>query len=293
MSDIAANIELQLSELEMLQSMFPEKDELILDDPVAEIDLRKWLATRGNENLDFLPTTLSYMLKVSPDSDASSIVNIYVSYPREYPDADQAEIYLKSEHYSREGQARANLDLGEYLKTLDIGDLVMGMIVAWVQEHGSLYFKTVKVDEKKSPSAVKPKDNTFSRFWIYSHHIYSKIKRKDILDLAPDFNLTGFCMPGKPGIMCMEGYQRDCNDAWAVIKSWNWKKINVKIQENETVNESDVNDFRRFNTFEEIGFIKPGEGRDYHMDMGEFHSFLKEHESEYMFKELFGIEKNN
>ena len=37
-----------------------------------------------------------------------------------------------------------------------------------------------------------------------SHHIYSKIKRKDLQGLASDLNLTGFVMPGKPGVICVE-----------------------------------------------------------------------------------------
>lgn len=105
------------------------------------------------------------------------------------------------------------------------------------------------------------------------------------MDLAKDFSLTGFSMPGKPGIICLEGRPRDCNETWAVIKSWNWKKINIKIQEEDSS--------RRFEDFTEIGFVKSNESRDYHMDMGEFFSFLGKHESEYMFKELFGIDKRS
>jgi hypothetical protein len=40
-----------------------------------------------------------------------------------------------------------------------------------------------------------------------------------------------------------------------------------------------------------LAFVKAGESRDYHQDMGEFFFFLKKHNSEYMFKELFGIDK--
>ena len=92
----------------------------------------------------------------------------------------------------------------------------------------------------------------------------------------------------------MEGDADDCNDAWAVIKGWNWKKINVKIQEEDDNVESwdDLDKMKRFEGFEEIGFVKNSEQRDYHMDMGEFFKFLKAHQSEYMFKELFGIDKS-
>lgn len=101
-------------------------------------------------------------------------------------------------------------------------------------------------------------------------------------------------MPGKPGIICLEGSVRNCTEAWGIIKSWNWKKINVKIQEEEQVrNQEQEQKFRKFEKFEEIGFVKNSENRDYHMDMGEFFSYLKGHQSEHMFKELFGITKGD
>ena len=128
-----------------------------------------------------------------------------------------------------------------------------------------------------------------ARLWLYSHHIYSKTKRKNILDLAKDNNLTGFCMPGKPGIVCLEGPLEICNEVWTTIKQWNWKKINVKIQE-EDKHVTDIETWRKFQKFEEIGFVK-GETRDYHMDMGEFFKYLQANQCEYMFKELFGLEK--
>ncbi len=78
-----------------------------------------------------------------------------------------------------------------------------------------------------------------------------------------------------------------------VSRSWNWKKINVKIQEDTHLESpSDREAQRRFPDFQELAFVKSAESRDYHMDMGEFFSYLKAHESTYMFKELFGIEKS-
>jgi len=54
---------------------------------------------------------------------------------------------------------------------------------------------------------VEPVDQhcSFTRMWLYSHHIYSKYKRKDILNWATELKLHGFSMCGKPGIICLEG----------------------------------------------------------------------------------------
>ena len=115
------------------------------------------------------------------------------------------------------------------------------------------------------------------------------------MDLSNEFQLTGFCMPGKPGIVCLEGTENNCNDAWSIIKSWNWKKINVCHQEVEKAeeNEQSINVFRRFNDFQEIGFVKNSDTRDYHMDMSEFSKYLDQNNCLYMFKLLFGFDKQN
>ena len=49
--------------------------------------------------------------------------------------------------------------------------------------------------------------------YVYSgKHLLKSVfqtKRKNILDLASEFCLTGFCQPGKPGIICVEGSARN------------------------------------------------------------------------------------
>ena len=105
-------------------------------------------------------------------------------------------------------------------------------------------------------------------------------------------------MPGKPGIICIEGTESNCTEAWGIIRSWNWKKINVKHQEKEDLPSEQssiecIDKIRKFSGFDEIGFVKNGDTRDYHMDMGEFSKYLDQHMCLYMFKILFGFEKQN
>ena len=71
-----------------------------------------------------------------------------------------------------------------------------------------------------------------------------------MLGLSSEFCLTGFVQPGKPGIICVEGTTRNCQEWWSHVKSWNWQRINVKITE-ELETES-----RLFSNFEEIGVLK-------------------------------------
>ncbi len=45
-----SDLELQLSELEMLRSMFPGEGEVLLEDPAAEAEWRSWLQRHQGED---------------------------------------------------------------------------------------------------------------------------------------------------------------------------------------------------------------------------------------------------
>ena len=302
---LVENMEQQLFELEMLEAMYPGENELIMDDMNIMGDVRKWLiAAECNTNIEFLPPRISFQLKLTFDeSNCNKTLDVSILYPHQYPSSDLMEIYVKSRQdaLNRTKQCELNQALSEYIKeNVIFGEVCLISVISWLNENCPIYIQQSKEEEEaKTVSLKKVKSVTsssrFLRLWIYSHHIYSKIKRKDILDLSNEFQLTGFCMPGKPGIVCLEGTENNCNDAWSIIKSWNWKKINVRHQEGEKTedHEQSINVFRRFNNFQEIGFVKNSDTRDYHMDMSEFSKYLDQNNCLYMFKLLFGFDKQN
>ena len=113
--------------------------------------------------------------------------------------------------------------------------------------------------------------------------------KENILDLANDYNLTGFCMAGKPGIVCLEGILEVCEEVYSIIKQWNWKKLSVKYQEN--ADPEDLKSFKRFDKFEEIGFVKV-DSRDNRIDTREFLRYLQDNGCEHVYNELFGMDKS-
>ena len=67
-----------------------------------------------------------------------------------YPSLEKPEIYVKSESFSRESQFQINKDLTEYLNEM-VGEaeLIMGVLVGWIQENGENYRKRIKEEESK------------------------------------------------------------------------------------------------------------------------------------------------
>jgi hypothetical protein len=140
---------------------------------------------------------------------------VCINLPHDYP-ANEPDIYVRSDKLDRNQQHILNSDLANYISTLERGEICTCSAISWLQENASRYHvESAKPDQTVNNS--EENDKFFARYWIYSHHIYSKIKRREILDLANEFSITGFCLPGKPGIICAEGLARDCIEWWQKV----------------------------------------------------------------------------
>lgn len=272
---IKQNLETQLSELEMLQSVFYNPGEIRLDDQSIVAHITNYV----NNKTNITPPCLDFTINLTIENINFEIC---VTLPHDYPDTIP-DIFIRNNEQNREQQRKLNTDLSDYIKSLERGDSCVYSAVTWLQDNAMSYVKLNEAVVKKETS----KSNECARYWIYSHHIYSKTKRREILNLADDYDLTGFCLPGKPGVVCIEGTAEDCNNWWSFIKSMCWKKIVVKFIENEVL--EDLHQFRRFKKFEELGFQTEG-NRGNHMSLGGLAKYLEEHKCGHMFKELFGLE---
>jgi len=281
-----ADFEEQLVEVEMLQSMFPGQGELDLDMEAVD-EVQSWIQ-KTQPSLDQLPPHIEFRLKLVVDGDDT--VEMVVSLPPEYPSLALPQVYVKAERFSRLGQAEINTKLGEFLNGDEViaGEPCLVSLVIWLQEHAGDFFTVVE----KIPIMETVRVEKFLRYWVYSHHIYSKIKRKDLQSLASELRLTGFVMPGKPGVICVEGSAEDVTDWWAVVRNWQWKMIKLKIQEElEAKTQGEVEAGRVFTGFEEIGVLKECQ-RGNHMDMGEFQKYLQRHNVHWVFDQIFGIDRS-
>ncbi|XP_028653688.1 RWD domain-containing protein 2A-like [Erpetoichthys calabaricus] len=279
-------LELQLSEVEMLLSMFPGDGELTLEDANAVNRVKRYLEG-GCEVAT--PSRIEFAVMLSVAEPPVKIV-LHVCLPHQYPSV-VPELFARSAALDRLQQRQLNEDLISFVNTCERGELCISLAIQWIQDNCQYYIGNVKPAlemSQKSPEIQK----TFYRMWIYSHHIYRHELRKKILDLAKKLGLTGFCLTGKPGVICIEGVKQDCEEFWHTIRYPNWKHISCK--HTETIPEvSSIEECRVFKAFEELIFEAHGDyglRNDYHMDLGQFLEYLKEHKSEHVFHILFGIE---
>lgn len=267
------NLQSQLSEMEVLQSMFPNPGEIKFEDNAILATMSRFL---DYGSLD-LPPFLDFTVNLTMDEHK---IEVSFNLSHEYPQAEP-DIFIRANHLSREQHSRINGDCTKFVCELERGEACVYSILDWLRENHTHY--------ADGPSESAPprsqEEEKLTRLWIYSHHIYNKTKRREIVGLANELGLTGFCLPGKPGIVCVEGLARDCNSWWLIIKSMTWQKILCKAREDCV----DPETFRKFENFEEIAFQTQG-NRCNHMDMGELNRYLEAHNLQHIFKELFGID---
>ncbi|XP_022371650.1 RWD domain-containing protein 2B isoform X1 [Enhydra lutris kenyoni] len=281
--------EAQLSELDLLASMFPGENELIVNDQLALAELKDCIEKRTMEGRSSkVYFTINVKLDVSEETTV--MFSLACILPFQYPEV-LPEITVRSVSLSRSQQTQLNTDLTAYLQKNCLGDVCILNATEWVREHASGYMSREPMPSPAPGSTFQPVDLILTRLWIYSHHIYNKCKRKNILEWAKELSLSGFSMPGKPGVVCVEGPQSACEEFWSRLRKLNWKRILIRHREDipfDGTNDK-VERQRKFSSFEEKVFGVNG-ARGNHMDFGQLYQFLNAKGCADVFQMFFGVE---
>lgn len=275
-NNLKENLQVQMDELESLQAMFYNPGEIKIEDISAFLDIKDFLKGKTNVVPPCLDITVNLVID---DAKFELCVSLGHGYPSTEP-----EIFVRNNRLNRNQHVELNKNIGTFIAEHARGEPCIFSAISWLQDNAHQYIEL----EKPENIEQTQKDEELVRYWIYSHHIYSKTKRKTLIDLAQKLNVSGFVMPGKPGIICVEGSANDVNEWWQTVKSMNWKKIFCKITES---NKDDLksSEFIKLQDFVELVFENHGPKYN-HMDMGEFYKYLEEHQLGYIFKDIFGVE---
>ena len=116
-----------------------------------------------------------------------------------YPDSPP-EVYVSANDLTRSAQDLLNSTLQDYMASVLVpGECCLLLVVDWVREHAHSFFPPEEKQQLELEWELSScgSDSHFCRMWFYMHHIYSKTKRRNILALADDKQLSGFCLPVK------------------------------------------------------------------------------------------------
>ena len=289
--DLIDNISEQLQELEVLTAMFP--DELLMTDPSLLIDAQDFCNSQGQSSVILQSLTFDLSLvsdNCSTEESADFVAGVHfklsVKLPKSYPSVRRPELSITADTMSRTELTNAKGATNDFVSTLPLGEQILLEIIMWMKEN-LVTFRNSKDDsndslsERKDTKEKKTEEDDLVSMWLYMHHIYSKHKRKDIQNWSRDYDLTGFSLPGKPGVVHIEGVAANVDAYFDRLKSLPWKSIKCRCR-NKLYK-------RVFDDFKELSF-EPHGARNYHMDLGLFYNFLVEHGLCHMFKEIFGVE---
>ncbi|XP_013185614.2 RWD domain-containing protein 2B [Amyelois transitella] len=268
----------QISELELLKSMYPNNDEIVLTDSNMLTDINNFL----DNKTEYIPSHLDFTIHLlMNDMKLECCINLPTYYPEEEPD-----IFIRCNQLNRQQETHLNKELIKYIKDNHSGDVCIYTAISWLQENIEAF--AYKSDNEVKPVVSKTTgEGKFVRLWIYSHHIYNKKKRDEIIKTSKELNLTGFCLPGKPGIVCIEGPDFNCQEWWKNIKSMSWKKI--MIRKTETFQSVQEKNERKFHNFEEIIFRNASNKYSKHADMSGFSKYMEEFGLSQAFNEVFRL----
>lgn len=286
--------ECQLAEIELLTSMFPTREELEISDQLALAELRDYV--EGSDSTDRpRPSRPQFLIKLKIEG---ADVILSCAYPSEYPSV-LPQITVRCSDLSRAQQTQLHADLNMHLSENCQGEVCVLSAVDWVKDNLQLFIsKNLSAAQTPKRETASPQSGeVFSRLWIYSHHIYNKTKRKNILEWSKELDLSGFSMPGKPGIVCVEGPQSACEEFWARVKVLTWKKIMIRHREDipldhqgeDSTTVQSIDSLRKFTGFEEAMFDPHG-NRGNHMNLGQLYQFLNEKGCCDVFQMYFGVE---
>lgn len=96
--------------------------------------------------------------------------------------------------------------------------------------------------EAADTSSADDRELALVRVWFYFPSLSTREKRNDLVNLAPSYDLTGFVLAGKPGVLCLEGDSSQIQTYIADIKRNSWgdipsfqKKISERFREDQSV----------------------------------------------------------
>jgi hypothetical protein len=269
----------QIEEYELLQSMYANPGEFQSDNPHLINDFRDFLdgfRERISEKLD-------YRLKLQLNDKIKMELSVTLS--QYYPTHEQPMLMIRTDSLNKHQESAIKKAIENYIESeIDKSEAYMFQVITWLQDNID---NIVQVSECSTKNIQEIENGNvplkMSRAWLWSHHIYSKIKRQDIMKLTRDYDLNGFMWPGKPGILCFEGASDNVDEIVKIIKGWQWQKLKVVKIEKAYPNSL------HFEKFKEI-LSNDNDGENSKMDTSAFFKYLDNHKSDYMKKDLFGFD---
>eukprot|EP01029_Cantina_marsupialis_P004258 TRINITY_DN1427_c0_g1_i1.p1 TRINITY_DN1427_c0_g1~~TRINITY_DN1427_c0_g1_i1.p1 ORF type:complete len:300 (-),score=46.58 TRINITY_DN1427_c0_g1_i1:32-850(-) len=209
----------------------------------------------------------------------------------------EMEYYCRTSWMNSKQQEKLNKSLNIYVK-----DDLCGIFDLWSTID---YLREILVEisqQMKKSLDLKPLIEEeyvqLQRQWYWFIGFYSKDIRKDFVQVGSQLGLTGFLVPGKPAIGCCEGAPNQVQaftkairtDVFACVDKSARKMSLPLLEDLGTFSIGDSDSHRAFSGFEEVELMSEdgSHKRKDLVDMGKLRAFLRAHECEHVFNDVWG-----
>ena len=218
----------------LLQAMYPLPEELVLSPETAA-----YMEDPSSSKLRTLDAVLSLPL----DSDPSRTLELAISLspsdgsatisPRHPPWLNRTsyELLLGGIPPYTPGTPHVEGDVGEYiLQSIETIRTEAERILEEQPSAGNDTSSTAAGGQGQGQSTGSEANTSLQtenleRVWFWFPMLSTREKRKDLIDYAPGYGLTGFVIAGKPALLCLEGNGREVERYMSDIKSISWSDI--------------------------------------------------------------------
>ncbi|ORY88190.1 hypothetical protein BCR35DRAFT_301706 [Leucosporidium creatinivorum] len=293
-------VQAQVETLDLCESLFPLEGELQLaPDTASSLPfLRSIESTTGSAaELQQLPTELVFTINLILTRESDNL---------DFPLSLSIALPLSSSSSSTEPPtAHLTLHQPPWLSRSAHDDLATSLLSLTssaepTSGNSELILEAVErlreqardVLPKEREKSVEKEAEEEWRVWFVLTSLSTREKRDDMVNWAPEYQLTGFVLAGKPALLVLEGTVKNINTYMNEIKAKSWADIpsfqkKVSERSRTLITPSAP---RAFTSMDEItSLISRGGHRGNRGEMGEVRDFLTEKGLGEMFGEVLGM----
>jgi hypothetical protein len=253
------HIEAQLSTIELLTGMFPGPDELEIPSETLQWinTLSDWCSdSQIGDSPTAVPSELSLALNLVIGEDFSTQARnilLNISVPTKCANVGASEP-PPFRYFLRQPEWLSKAQLNNFSSLIPQNDIFEA--IEWIREEALQ--RLIARPEGINTDADMPKDKLV-RVWFYFSSLSTREKRDDMVNFAPTYQLTGFVLAGKPGVLCLEGTSSNIDAYMRFIKTHSWgdipshqKKVSERYRETLPMDGEHSSAKRVFDGMEEI-----------------------------------------
>ncbi|CAH0477033.1 unnamed protein product [Peronospora belbahrii] len=232
-------IQQQLEEYECMLSMFPNENELIVDE-AAKVALEEFVL--NGDQTATLPR-IQYTLYYKDLPFGRETPGLTLICPPSYPEIKPMLFEVKCPQLSRMEMETLNSELQELATAACETQEVVGLQLYQHMHEFLSQVQSVDDERDRDVVGVDPENTStpmvLGRRAIYFHHIIALTKRRVVKEWALELKLGGFCKIGWPGVIIVEGIEDNVQEYVRRLQHLRWKQMTVRGEQTEQT--KDVN----------------------------------------------------